>query len=299
MKDYILVFGGCGWDFTHKQREDLSFSDIPEMEMPGGKAANQAVAAARCGYQVKIVSIVGDDLAGYKIIQNLKENDVDTSAVKMIKGIKSDSSHIYVSMQGDNDIKRSREAIDKFSPQLVVENAELIKNAEFVVTQSKLPREVLIELIEFCYQNQVKLVLTPCPAKGLEVSNPENKSLLEKVTFITANAEEAKIVTGKKTIKEALEILPNMIATAGAEGVYFMEEGEIVNIPAITPREILDTTGAGDTFCGNFIARLCQGETKREAIAYGVKASTLKLEKYGAQPGMPYSYEILNLKEKE
>ena len=61
MKDYILVFGGCGWDCTHKQKDDLSYSDIPDVEMPGAKGANQAVASARAGCDVKMLSIVGDD----------------------------------------------------------------------------------------------------------------------------------------------------------------------------------------------------------------------------------------------
>lgn len=297
MKDYILVFGGCGWDCTHKQKDDLSYSDIPDVEMPGAKGANQAVASARAGYDVKMLSIVGDDEYGFKIIKNLQDNKIDTSCVKMLKNVKSDSCHIYVSKDGANDIRRTREAIDLFSTKMIYENAEIIKNASFVVTQSKMPRKVYIELIKFCSQNGVKTVLTPCPSKDLKITENDNLNLLQKVTFITANEQEALEISQANSIENAIKKLPNMIVTAGEKGVYFMDENSIVNMPAMKPKQIVDTTGAGDTFCGNFIVKILQGYSKKDAVKAGIKASTLKLEKMGAQPGMPYADEVENFNE--
>ena len=292
MEKYIVVFGGCGWDATYKQKEDLSYSDIADVELPGGKGANQAVAAARAGYKVKMISVVGDDEVGYKTLKNLEDNGVDVSAVKIKQGVKSDSCKIFVSLDGANDIHRNKEAIQKFNVELIEEYADLIKNAECVITQSKVPKEVYLVLIDFCYQNGVKTVLTPCPSKDLKVSQEGNLELLRKVTYITANEEEAKDISESESIQEALSVLPNMIVTAGAEGVYFVNDGKMENVSAMKPAKIVDTTGAGDTFCGNFVVSLLKGCTITDSVKKGVKASTKKLEFVGAQPGMPYEKEM-------
>ena len=292
MEKYIVVFGGCGWDATYKQKSDLSYSDVADVELPGGKGANQAVAAARAGYNVKMISIVGDDEIGYKTIKNLENNGIDCSAVKIMKGVKSDSCKIYVSIEGGNDIHRCKEAIEKFNVGMIKENAEIIKNAEVVITQSKMPKEVYTALINFCHENGVKTVLTPCPSKDLKYSQDNNAELLKKVTIITANEDESKEIAETDSLEAALSVLPNIVATAGADGVYFLNNGIVTRVPAMKPARILDTTGAGDTFCGNFVVALLKGYSKLDAVKRGVKASTLKLEKMGAQPGMPYSEEL-------
>lgn len=292
MKDYILVAGGLTWDRTHKQKEDLSYGKDADFEMPGGKGSNQAVAASRAGYPVKMLSVVGNDEIGRKVVQNLINNDVDVSSVKVVEAVKTDVCDIYLSLEGDNAIKRNGTATVNFTVEYIKENAELIKNAGCVVTQSKLPEETYTYLIEFCKENGVLTVLTPCPSYKLRMTDEENKKLLEKVDVITANEEEALDITQSTNIEEALSKLPNMIVTAGERGVYYSDNGQVCNIPAIEPKEIVDTTGAGDTFCGNFVARVLKGYSKEESIKMGVLASTLKLEKLGAQTGMPYDNEL-------
>lgn len=295
MSGYIVVFGGCSWDSTFKQREDLSYPSVANIELPGGKGANQAVAIARAGYDVKMISIVGDDETGSKIIENLKNNKVDTSAVKVLSGKKSDGANIYVSLTGENEMKRFREAIDEFSTNLIYENEDLIKNADYVVTQAKVPRKVLEELINFCYNNKVKTVLTPCPANGYEFDKKENRELLEKISIITANEEEVLKIMGSNDFSVCIDKLPQLIATAGPKGVAFCDEdGFYRAVSAIEPKELKDTTGAGDTFCGNFLVALLNGLSKSQAVKMGVWAATLKLEHFGAQPGMPTKQQLLN-----
>lgn len=292
MGKYVVVFGGCGWDCTFKQRADLSYASLPDVELPGGKGANQAVACARAGYKVKMISIVGDDEIGEKTIKNLQDNGVDVSAVKVLKGVKSDSCKIYVSIDGTNEIVRCKEAIEKFDLSLIHENEEIIKNAEFVITQSKMPKEVYSSLIEFCYANGVKTILTPCPSKELKINEGDNAELLKKVTYITANEVEAKEVAQVSEVQDLFKKLPNLITTAGEKGVFFLDNGQVCHVPAIQTQNIVDTTGAGDTFCGNFAVALLQGYSKVEAVKIGVQASTIKLGKIGAQPGMPYKEEL-------
>lgn len=292
---YVVVFGGCSWDSTFKQREDLSYSSTPDIGLPGGKGANQAVAIARAGYEVKMISMIGDDEVGQEIIKNLNDNKIDTSCVEVLNGKKSDGAQIYVSLTGENNMKRSREAIDEFNTNLIYDNADIIKNAEYVVTQAKVPRPVLEELINFCYENNVKTVLTPCPANGYEFDKKQNKELLEKITIITANEEEVLKIMGTTDFSVCIDKLPQLVATAGPKGVAFCdEEGFYRAVPAMDPKELKDTTGAGDTFCGNFVVALLEGLSKSQAVRRGIWAATLKLEHFGAQPGMPTKEQLLN-----
>ena len=286
---YITVFGGCSWDSTFSEKDGFK---TPEKEMSGGKGANQAVAIARAGYPVKMISIVGDDVQGRKIIENLRANNVDVSCVKIAKGTKSDASNILVSLDGANEIKRNRDAIDKFDTSLVDEFADVIKGSQCVVTQSKMPKEVYEYLVNFCSENAVQIVLTPCPSKDLKITDKANLELLKKVTYITANEEESLEISQQPTIEKALQKLPNLIATCGADGVYFYDKNEFKQISALKPKKVVDTTGAGDTLCGNFVAAILSGHTKEDAIKRGVKAATMKLEKFGAQAGMPTKEEL-------
>ena len=202
---------------------------------------------------------------------------------------------MFVTLTGDNEIKRSREAIDEFTPKLVFENAELLKGADFVVTQSKVPRDVLETLINFCYENKIKTVLTPCPSKGLIYAVEENKALLEKVTFVSLIEAETIEIMGTSNFESCAYKMPNLIMTAGKKGVFFCDDdGFFVNIPAIEPKQLVDTTGAGDTFCGNFLVATLEGFNRTEAVKRGVWAATLKLEHMGAQPGMPTKQELLD-----
>ena len=291
---YVVVFGGSSWDSTFKQREDLSFPTEADISLPGGKGANQAVAIARAGYKVKMITVLGDDDAGIKILENLMDNNIDVSRVKILKNTKSDGARLFVSLEGDNNIKRMRQAIDKFNVKMIADNTDILKNAEYVVTQSKIPRKVLESLINYCYKNKIKTVLTPSPASGLEITNPKNRTLLEKVTHITANEIETKVMMQNEDFEACVDSLPNLIATAGSKGVHFCDEnGCFAHVPAIIPKEVKDSTGAGDTFCGNFLVALLNGFTKTQAVKMGVWAATLKLEKFGAQPGMPTKEELL------
>lgn len=295
MKDYILVVGGCGWDCTHKQNADLTYNSTPDSEFAGSKGSNQAVAISRAGYDTKIISIVGNDIYGHKIIESLKTNKIDTSLVKIMDGIKSDCSHIYVDLEGGNEIVRQKDAIKQFSTDIIFDNQDVIRNARCVVFQSKLPRDVYVELINLCYTFGVATVFTPCPSKDLVVTNDENLKLLQKVTYITANRSESLEISATNNLEDALKVLPNLIATAGGDGVFFVDEqGNSTHLPAMKPQVLRDTTGAGDTFCGNFIVSILKGYSKTDAVKRGIKASTLKLNYYGAQAGMPYEKDLEN-----
>lgn len=297
----IVVVGGCGWDCTFYEKEDGTYGLEPDKESPGSKGANQAVGCARAGASVKIITTIGDvkkDSFSAKILNNLVRNNIDTTGVWQVRDGLSDVAKIYVDKDGNNKMDRITGAINELKPKVLTEvpkNKAMIENAGCVVFQSKMPRETYMKLVDMCYESGVPTVLTPCPFKDLTLNGEnaqENREILDKVTYITANKEEALALAGlPKTaeVEEAMEILGNLVVTDGVRGVYFRDEnGVIQNSPALKADNIVDKTGAGDAFASYFTAGLVEyGMSMAEAVEFGIKASTLNIQKKGAQEGMP------------
>ena len=134
MKYDICVFGGCSIDAFYYQKEDMTFGETADKFEAGGKGANQAVASARAGAKVVMLSRLGNDELGQKIKQNLLDNNVDTQFIEMVDGLNNDFSKIYVTkIDGANDIVRFNGAIDSFYPEMVEKYKHIILNSKFVV----------------------------------------------------------------------------------------------------------------------------------------------------------------------
>ena len=290
LKKYIAVIGGCSLDRTFKQQKDGSYSSVPDVSVPGGKGANQAVAASRAGYQVKMISKLGaeDDVISKAIISNLEKNGVDTENIEFNPDVNNDCSDIFVSTQGDNDIQRRSGAINSFSPDMVDKYADVLKNAQFVIAQMKAPKEFSEKLINFCYDNGVPIVVTPCRPEKLSISDPENLKLIDKITFITANEHECKTIFGDLPVSECVARYPNkLIVTLGANGAIFHNGEKLVKLNSLDVPRVIDTTGAGDTLNGNFVVGLLNGLSVEKALRRGMAASTIKIQSPTAQAGMP------------
>lgn len=285
----ICVFGGCSLDATYFQKKDLTYSDHPDMVEPGGKGANQAVAASRAGANVVMLTRLGDDNFGKLIKQNLKENLIETKYIEMVENLNNDYSKIYVQrIDGANDIKRQTGAIDSFSPMLVEKFKEILLSSKIVLAQMKAPKDFSIHLINFCYENNIPIIITPCRPQKLVVSEKENLELLEKISYITLNQEECEIIFGTKKIEECVKKYPNkLIVTLGIDGVMYHDGKTVQVVPAIKSIIAKDSTGAGDTFCGNFAACLIKGKSLRQAIEKAQFASQMQIQIKGAQKGMP------------
>ena len=294
MKKYALIIGGCSLDVTYEEIENGKFKTKPSRSTPGGKGSNQAVAIARAGQNVKMLSrLSGKDTENTEIIlNNLKDNGVDTSLIEIDVNIDNDISEIYVSKNGDNDIVRHNGAINSFTTKMIETNEETIKNAEYVVIQMKAPKEFTVELVNFCFKNNVKVVLTPCPADKLNIKNEEDKNLIDKVTFITCNESECLKIFGEVPEKVVIKYPNKLIVTLGNRGLIYFDGKEIINIPAVITENVVDTTGAGDTLCGNFVASLMSGKSIKESLIRGTFASSLKVQKESAQLGMPTKKQL-------
>lgn len=264
------------------------------MILPGGKAANQAVAAARAGASVTIISKLGKDNVGQKILENLVYNNVITNNVEMIEGLNNDCSNIIIDEKTkDNEIIRFTGAVDSFTPEMIKLYKNVFLHSKIVVAQMKVPKQVSVELINFCYEHKIPLIITPCRPQKLYVGDEGNSELIDKITYITANRSECTTIFGTENIEECVAKYPNkLIVTLGENGVMYHDGVNLVHIPSIEINNLEDTTGAGDTFNGNFAVSLISGYSLKDAVTRAQFASSMKIQKKGAQDGMPFKEEL-------
>ncbi|MGL5541176.1 MAG: ribokinase [Erysipelotrichaceae bacterium] len=252
--------------------------------LPGGKGANQAVCAAKLGSEVVMIGCVGDDVNGKSMVENLRQNGVQTHCIETIEGVPTGCAQITIAEQ-DNSIVIVPGANAHVSPKYVEANARELLAADVVLVQLEIPMETIEWVVEFCAQNKITVILNPAPAQKL------SKELVEKVSFITPNEIELSQIYGS-TKEAVLQSHPNQVVmTAGSDGVYFHDGLQLVHLP-IHKVEVVDTTGAGDSFNGALAVALANHKTLAQAIAFGNKAGSVTVQKLGAQSAMPTQREM-------
>ncbi|SET23622.1 ribokinase [Enterococcus malodoratus] len=263
----------------------------------GGKGANQAVAAKRSETVTNFIGAVGNDAAGDMIRELLSEEGIDLSGVQTLEKQATGQAYIIVDDQGENSIMIHSGANNAFTPQQVKEYAELITASDFVIAQFESTLESTIEAFTIARQAGVKTILNPAPALE-EV--PED--LLKVTDMIIPNETETEILTGIKvtdeaSLKTASDHLHQLgieavIITIGSKGAFYDVNGRSGIIPAFKVNAV-DTTAAGDTFIGAMSSILAKDFSNLEqAIEYGNKASSLTVQRFGAQPSIPYKNEL-------
>lgn len=292
MKFDICVLGGCSLDLIYYQNNDGTYENVPNKCVPGGKGSNQAVAASRAGAQTVIISVVGKDEIGKRIIQNLEDNKVSTIGVEE-KSIENDYSIIKIrNIDKDNEIERHNGAIKKITPNMIDTYQDLLLNSNIILCQLKANKKVTEKLVEFCYKNNKKLILTPCHPEKLLITDPKNIDLIDKISIITCNKKECKTIFKTNNVESCVKKYPNkLIVTLGKGGVIYYDGNKIVKIPAIETK-VVDTVGAGDTLTGNLAANLTKGLSLKDSLNRAVYASAMKIGVKTAQAGMPTSDKL-------
>jgi len=248
--------------------------------IPGGKGANQAVAAAKLGAESVMVGCVGLDSNGDFAVDSLKAVNVNTECVDVVHNVPTGVANIIVA-ENDNSIIVIPGANYKVDIDLVRRYKEVVLSADIVLLQLEIPLETVEYILDLCSENNVKVLLNPAPAVDL------SKSMIEKASYITPNEHELKIILGKDSTEEEIKKYPNkLIVTLGSKGVKYFDGTEIKLIPSYKA-EVVDTTGAGDTFCGALAAALVRGDGLEDAIRFANRAAAYSVTKLGAQSGMP------------
>jgi len=257
-----------------------SFSTVP-----GGKGANQAVAAARLGAEVTMIGRVGDDGFGVTILKNLQLNGVNTSYVEPVPDCASGTAHITLA-EGDNSIIVVKGANDWITPEYVQKASAVIKEADIVMIQQEIPEETVEFTARLCKELGKKLLLNPAPARKL------SKEVIESTTYLTPNEHECSVLFAGIGQTEILKKYPNkLFITEGEKGVRYFDGSVEKVIPSFSV-QVLDTTGAGDTFNGAFAVAVAEGKSYEESLKFANKAASISVTKFGAQGGMPTRAEV-------
>jgi len=285
----ICVVGSCAMDLvvTSPKRPQAGETVLGEKFsiVPGGKGANQAIAAARLGASVTMVGCVGNDHYGDIIIQNLKQNLVETKYVKRASDFDSGTAHIILA-EGDNSIIVVKGANDKVTPGVIDEAQEAITTAQIVLIQQEIPEETVAYVSDLCSKYNVALLLNPAPARSLDIK------IIEQARYITPNEHECEILFPQYSTHEALKQYPNkLFITEGSKGVRYFNSKEEVLVPTYKVNAV-DTTGAGDTFNAALAVALAEGKNIEFALKFANRAASLSVTKFGAQGGMPTRAEV-------
>jgi len=258
---------------------------------PGGKGANQAVAAARLGYRVAMVAKVGDDNFGPPLLENLNRAGVDTAAMTATSG-SSGLAPMFVAEDGQNAIVVVPGANSKMDRATIDRHAELIRSAGIVLCQLEIPMDTLSHALDFCAQANVPVMLDPAPAADL----PER--VWEQVTWFTPNETEADLyVWGSPSPEESARRLHakglrGVVLKRGADGAFVSVASGRAEWVKPFKVDAIDTVGAGDCFNGAFAVALEEGKDPWAAARFANAASAISVTRKGAQASMPFRAEV-------
>lgn len=263
--------------------------------IPGGKGANQAVAAARLNADIGFIACVGDDPFGVNIRESFKCDGINIAGVKMQADCPTGIAMIQVSDSGENSICISAEANAKLTAEAVEPELERIRQADYLLMQLETPIDGIERAAQVAKEHSTKVILNPAPAREL----PE--SLLACVDIITPNETEAEVLTGINVDDEATakaaavklhaKGIETVMITLGAKGVYVSQLGEGNIVPGFRV-EATDTTAAGDTFNGAFVTGLMESMPLESAIKFAHAAAAISVTRFGAQTSIPTREEV-------
>ncbi|WP_416147528.1 ribokinase [Salipaludibacillus sp. HK11] len=286
-KPSITVIGSINMDMitestlVPEQGETIlgtNFSTIP-----GGKGANQAVASARLGADVRMIGRVGDDTFGPHLQQSLATNGINCDRVKPVTECSSGVATILLT-DNDNRIIVVPGANKHVTIDYVDTFKQDIVTSDLVLLQLEIPLETVKHILELCSTHKVPVILNPAPAQKLE------HDTLAMATYITPNESEQRELFGDKPLQEQA-LREKLIVTRGKEGASFYADDHEIFIKGY-PVKSVDTTGAGDTFNGALAVALASGEPTEKAIKFANAAAALSVQKFGAQAGMPNQEQV-------
>ncbi|MCL2570072.1 MAG: ribokinase [Firmicutes bacterium] len=247
----------------------------------GGKGANLAVAIGRLGGDVTMFGAVGDDDFGKKAVNNLQDNNVQVDNIKTLENESSGIATITV-MDGNNSIIVIGGANTKVDENFVKAFENKLKECDIIGTQLEICPSAVLWLSRFAKKNNIKFVFNPSPDKEY------NFEIIKNADIVIVNEIEIQKFGGKKLLSNYVN---KLILTEGREGASFHNGVEIIRVS--TPKvDVVDTTGAGDTFMGALIVEIGDGKSLEEAVRFATVAASIKCTKLGAQTAMPKRAEV-------
>lgn len=295
MNNNVVVLGSINVDTTyHVERfpqPGETISAVSKSSAPGGKGANQAVAAARSGAKTAFIGAVGSDKEGSYMLEALQGDNIDTHHITTDKLHGTGSAAITLDANGQNDIMVYGGANQAMTTDVLAGIDDILDDADFLISQFETPQEVTLAAFKEAKQHDVTTILNPAPAHKII---PE---LLKYTDVIAPNESECALLTGIEiTDEESMQKsadyfreqgVKHLLITLGSKGVYYNTPEGHGLVPAFKVKAV-DTTAAGDTFIGALSSQLERDLSNVDtALVYAQRASSLTVQQMGAMPSIP------------
>jgi len=262
-------------------------------QIPGGKGANQALAAAKLGDEIEFIGACGDDSFAPKLKSSLKAGGAVIDNIFEIKGVSTGVAVITVDKKGNNRIIVSPGANYQLGPDKIEKVKNKIIEAEIVLLQLEIPVATIEKIVEIASENNTQIILDPAPAQKL------SDRILAKVDYLLPNEGELDLLLDESESKSRLEKIEellgigvkNIIVTEGDKGINYYSKGKNMHLDTL-PVKAVDTTAAGDVFAGAFAASLMAENRLKEALEFAVQAAAYSVTKRGAQSSIPDKKEL-------
>lgn len=294
MDNHIVVVGSLNMDLVVRTQRHPQIGETvigyDFRTYPGGKGANQAVAAARLGGKVKMIGRVGKDQFGKELLRTVTNAGVDTKYIIQDSDAPSGVAFITVDDLGKNTIVVASGANARLSPEDVTLAEEAFIGASVLLLQLECPLIAVERAITLAQKYHLKIVLNPAPAQLLDAE------LLARVDYLIPNQTELALLSGQDTPVAGINVLAGlgvrkMVVTMGDEGALVVDGNRHEHLPAYRVR-VVDTTAAGDAFAGAFAVALTEGSSVWEAARWGNAAGAMTVMRAGAQPSLPAREEL-------
>ena len=296
----IIVIGSSNTDLIAKIEKFPKAGETIKggsyFQAMGGKGANQAVAAHRLGGTVKFVTSLGKDSNGLNSLEYYKKEELDASLSLVVEDIPSGVAMIWVDRKGENSIVIIPGANEMLSPDYIREIEKDILGADLIVLQMEIPYDTVKTVCDIAYENNKRVLLNAAPARKLDAD------ILKKIDILVVNETEAEIIAGEliehigeEGIVDRLLALGvnTAVLTLGKQGSILKNRQGYLRVPAF-PVETVDTTAAGDTFCGALAAELSRGRNWEETLNFASAAAAICVTRMGAQPSIPTETDVRN-----
>jgi len=296
----VIVLGSSNTDMTirlpHLPGQGQTVLGGKFLTGPGGKGANQAVAARRAGAEVVFLTAVGDDALGRQAIEGYRAEGIDVSQAKIVAGEASGVALIFVGEDGENMIGVAPGANARLTPEDIDRLPDsLFEPGSVLLASLEVPLETVVRALRRARQAGVTTILNPAPCHDDLVR--DRATILPLVDVLTPNQQEALALAAPAEGDDAAQALRtqfgarHVVITRGAEGCLVATEQGTLRIPPF-PVQVVDTVGAGDAFNGALAVALAEGRSLRDAAVWASAAAALAVTRPGAQEGLPLRPEI-------
>ena len=294
----IIVIGSSNTDLIAKvetfPKAGETIKGVSYLQTMGGKGANQALAAHRLGREVKFISCLGKDPNGLNAMSYYRKEGLDASLSLVVEDTPSGVALIWVDKKGENSIVIIPGANDKLSSDYILQIEKEIVEADLILLQMEIPYDTVKTVCGIAYKNNKRVLLNVAPARKLD------RELIKMIDILVVNETEAETIAeegiahiGEEKIMDKLLNLgaKTVVLTLGKKGSIVKNDQLNLRVPAFTV-ETVDTTAAGDTFCGALAAELSKGHNWNEALEFASAAAAICVTKMGAQPSIPTETDV-------